>query len=74
MKERRAMLQNLHIMPRGNSVRRACGATTGAFAREREEGWLRKFLRNGGGLCPECAKLYPNLPNVQGGGHETARR
>ncbi len=54
----RALPQNLHIMPKGHSSTRLCGATTGGFVRERDEAWLAKFLRDGGGLCPECAKRH----------------
>ncbi len=51
-----ALPRNLHIMPKGHSTTRACGATTGGFVRTRDVKWLRKFLRDGGGLCPECKK------------------
>ena len=57
MKRQHAQPQNLHVMPKGNSVKRLCGATTGGFVRERDIAWLKKFLKNGGGLCPQCAKL-----------------
>lgn len=53
----RALPQNLHIMPKGHSTRRACGATDGGFVRERDAAWLKKFLRDGGKLCVECAKM-----------------
>jgi len=53
----RALPQNLHVLPACHSVTRLCGATTGGFVREREREWLKRFLRDGGGLCPECAKL-----------------
>jgi len=54
----RAMPQHVHLMPRGRSVTRLCGATAGGFVRLNSEGerWLKKFLAQGGGLCPECAK------------------
>jgi hypothetical protein len=53
----RALPQNLHIMPKGARTSRLCGATSGGFVRQRDEEWLRRFLRDGGGLCPECAEL-----------------
>lgn len=59
--KKHALPQNLHILPKGHSVKRACGATTGGFVRERDSKWLKKFLRNGGGLCPECKKICPDL-------------
>lgn len=52
----RSLPKHLHILPKGKSVNRACGATSGGFVRERDAHWLKKFLRDGGGLCPECAK------------------
>lgn len=52
----RALPQNVHLLPRGARVNRLCGATTGAFIRERDQDYLKRFLRDGGGLCPECAK------------------
>lgn len=52
----RALPQNLHVMPKGARTTRACGATSGGFVRVRDREWLRKFLRDGGGLCPACAK------------------
>ena len=52
----RALPQNLHILPKGHSTTRACGSTTGGFVRERDEAWLREFMRDGGNLCPQCAK------------------
>jgi len=52
-----AQPQNVHIMPKGHSTTRLCGATTGGFVRERDAAWLRRFLAAGGGLCPQCAKL-----------------
>lgn len=57
MKRHHALPRNLHIMPKGHSTTRLCGATTGGFVRERDQAWLAKFLRNGGILCPECARL-----------------
>ena len=53
----RMLPQSLHIMPKGHSTTRLCGATTGGFIRERDDDYLRAFLRDGGGLCPQCAKL-----------------
>lgn len=58
MKRGQALPQNLHILPKGARVTRLCGATSGGFARERDVDWIKKFLRNGGGLCPECAKRF----------------
>jgi len=45
-------------MAKGRSVTRLCGATTGGFVRLNDEGkkWLKKFLAQGGGLCPQCDK------------------
>jgi|GEM_PF-1195033 len=59
MTRHHALPQNIHLLPRGRSVTRLCGATTGGFVRLNAEGekWLKKFLAQGGGLCPECAKL-----------------
>ena len=56
MSPRRPMLQNLHLMGPGARARRLCGSTTGAYARTRERAWIKKFLRDGGQICPECAK------------------
>jgi hypothetical protein len=56
-KYHRALPQQLHIMPKGARTARLCGATSGGFVRQRDEAWLRAFLRDGGGLCPECAEL-----------------
>lgn len=53
----RALPQNVHLLPKGARVNRLCGVMTGAFIRERDSAYLKKFLANGGGLCPECAKL-----------------
>jgi hypothetical protein len=53
---RHALPQNLHIMPEGYSKTRLCGSTTGGYVRERDAAWLARFLRDGGHLCPECAK------------------
>jgi hypothetical protein len=53
----RTLPQNVHVMPKGARVSRLCGATGGAYIRERDEDYLVKFLRDGGGLCPECAEL-----------------
>lgn len=52
----RALPQNVHLLPKGTRVNRLCGSTTGAFIRERDRDYLKKFLAGGGGLCPECAK------------------
>jgi hypothetical protein len=60
-RRRHAQPQNLHILPAGNRTTRLCGATTGGFVRERDRAWLKKFLRDGGGLCPECRKKCPEL-------------
>jgi hypothetical protein len=59
MTRHHAQPQHVHIMPKRASVSRLCGATTGGFVRLNADGqkWLRKFLANGGGICPECAKL-----------------
>lgn len=54
----RALPQGLHIMPKGHSVVRACGATSGGFVRVRDAAWLKKFLRDGGGLCRGCAEWW----------------
>lgn len=58
MTRHRALPQHVHLLPRGRSVTRLCGTTTGGFVRLNAEGlkWLKKFLADGGGLCPECAK------------------
>jgi hypothetical protein len=56
MKRRHAQPQNVHIMPKGHSSNRLCGATTGGYIRERDAKELEKFVAAGGGLCPECAK------------------
>lgn len=55
----RALPQHLHLMPARARLTRLCDATTGGFVRLNAEGWkwLRKFLADGGGLCPECARL-----------------
>lgn len=59
MSRHRALPQNVHFLPKGARTTRLCGSTTGAYVRLNAEGrrWLRKFLADGGGLCPECAKL-----------------
>jgi hypothetical protein len=57
----RALPQGVHVMPLGHSVKRLCGATTGAFIRERDEAYLAQFLRAGGGLCPECRTIREQL-------------
>jgi hypothetical protein len=54
---RHAQPQNVHILPKGHSTTRLCGSTTGAFIRERDAAYLDRFLKAGGGLCPECSKL-----------------
>jgi hypothetical protein len=54
----RARPQNVHILPKGHSVKRVCGETTGAFIRERDADALKKFVRDGGGLCPNCERLF----------------
>ena len=52
----RALPKNVHVLPLRSRAVRLCGATTGAFIRARDEAYLAKFLRDGGGLCPECAR------------------
>ena len=54
----RALPQHLHIMPKGHSTTRACGATSGGFVRVRDAAWLRRFLADGGGLCVLCAEWW----------------
>jgi hypothetical protein len=61
----RTLPQNLHILPKGHSTTRACGATSGGFVRERDHVWLKKFLKDGGGLCPECAKRISTREETQ---------
>lgn len=58
----RSLPQNVHIMPKGYSIKRLCGETTGGFIRERDVEWLAKFLRDGGKLCPNCDRIL-NDPN-----------
>lgn len=53
----RARPQHVHLMARGHSVTRLCGASDGAFIRERDGAYLRRFLAEGGGLCERCARL-----------------
>jgi hypothetical protein len=54
----RAMLKNVHLMPkRGRSVF-YCGATLGPFIRASDAWYLKKFLKEGGTLCPACSKLH----------------
>jgi hypothetical protein len=62
MSRHRALPQNIHLMAPRARLARLCGATTGGFVRLNPEGrkWLRKFLADGGGLCPECARLDVN--------------
>lgn len=44
-------------MPPRHSAVRLCGATAGGFVRlPKDAAWLRRCLRYGGTLCPECAK------------------
>ena len=52
----RSLPQHVHVLPLRSRVTRLCGATTGAFIRARDAAYLAKFLRDGGGLCPECAR------------------
>lgn len=54
--------QNVHVMPKGHSTTRLCGATTGAFVRERDAAWLKRFLTDGGTLCGKCEKLREATP------------
>ena len=57
MTRRHRMLpQSLHVLPKGARLKRACGAIDGGFVRERDVQWLKKFLRDGGGVCLECRK------------------
>lgn len=60
MNRRHALPQRLHLMLPRHSVTRLCGVTTGGFVRLNAEGqkWLKKFLAQGGGLCPQCAKIH----------------
>jgi hypothetical protein len=53
-----ALPKHVHLMAKGRSVTRLCGSTTGGYVRLNDEGkkWLKKFLEQGGGLCPECEK------------------
>lgn len=58
VKRAHALPQHLHLMAPRSRVTRLCGSTTGGFAKTSERAWLKKFFAGGGGLCPECKKLW----------------